>query len=162
MRASRTIMIAVTAGLLTAAPATATATVAAASADTVGGGSSWGPTYAPGKKSVAKGTLTSSALNRTHLPATSTVAVKGRITDLTSGPSCGWAVFRISYRTKDGNVPFKHRSYLDCSKGTPRAFSFTDRDVALVELKVCGEGRAAEPSNVCLYAGTWKTLYSSL
>ncbi|GAA3471202.1 hypothetical protein [Nonomuraea roseola] len=164
MRASRTIMIAVAAGLLTAAPVTVAS--ASASADTVapatGGELNWGPRYAPGKRAVAKGTLTSSGLNKAHIPATSTVAVKGRVTDLTKGPGCGWAVFRISYRTNDGNVPFKHRSYLDCSRGTPRAFAFTDRNVALVELKVCSEGRASKPSDVCLYAGTWKILYSSL
>ncbi|GGO60952.1 hypothetical protein [Nonomuraea cavernae] len=173
MKASRTITIAVATGALLAATAAGTAT--AASAATVltaptttptmteqSAPTPWGPRYAPGKRAVAKGTLTSSQLNKQTIPNISTVKVKGKVTDLTRGGGCGWAVFRVTYLKSDGSVPFKHRSYLDCSYGTPKPFSFTDRNVALVELKVCNERRAGKPSDICLYAGTWKTLHSNL
>ncbi|NRQ37603.1 hypothetical protein HII36_38100 [Nonomuraea sp. NN258] len=166
MKATRTIVIAVSAGTLFAAPATAawadTQTSPQTSPQTSTGAASWGPKYAPGKKAVAQGALHATNLNKSTIPSTATVHVTGRITDRTSGSGCGWAVFRITYRKADGNLPFKHRSFLDCSKGSPRAFAFTDRNVAHVELKVCSEGKAKAPSNVCLYAGTWKSLYSTL
>ncbi|MEU8247835.1 hypothetical protein [Nonomuraea sp. NPDC048916] len=169
MKASRTITIAVATGALLAATAAGTVTAASAATTTPttttteqSAPTTWGPKYAPGQRAVAKGSLTSSGLNKQTIPNTSTVKVKGKVTDLTRGSGCGWAVFRVTYRKSDGSVPFKHRSYLDCSYGTPKPFSFTDRNVALVELKVCNERRASEPSNVCLYAGTWKVLHSNL
>ena len=168
MRFSRTIMIAATAVTLVAAPAAiASAASASTNADQgsitrLSAAGPWGPKYSTGKKSVARGTLFSSDVDKAHIPTVSTVRVKGTITDRTTGSGCGWAVFRITYRKSDGSLPFKHRFYLDCSKGSPRPFTFTDRHVALVELKVCSEPRASEPTLVCLYANSWKVLHSNL
>lgn len=163
MRTSRTILIAVTAGLLTAAPAA----IASASTTTptdapAGSTTSWGPLFAQGDKAVTRGTLTVVSRDKSTDPVTATVHVKGRITDLTSAKGCGWTVFRISYMKSDGSLPFKHRYYLDCSKGTPKEFAFIDHRVALVEVKVCNEGKAKKPSLNCYYAGSWKNLYSYL
>ncbi|MFE3450538.1 hypothetical protein ACFXJ8_16560 [Nonomuraea sp. NPDC059194] len=158
MRTSRTILIAVTAGLLTAA-ASATAASAAASTDSP---TTWGPLRAQGDRAVTGGTLTVVARDKSTNPMTATVHVKGKITDLTNSKGCGWTVFRISYLKSDGSVPSKHRYYLDCSKGTPKKFAFTDHRVVLVEVKVCNEGKAKEPSLNCYYAGSWKNLYSYL
>ncbi|MFD1936368.1 MULTISPECIES: hypothetical protein [Nonomuraea] len=162
MRTSRTILIAATAGLLTAAPATIVSASTGAPAGPAVSAGSWGPLFAQGDKAVTRGTLTVVSRDENTIPVTATVRVKGKITDLTSSKGCGWTVFRISYLKSDGSVPFKHRSYLDCSKGTPKEFSFTDHRVVLVEVKVCNEGKAKEPSLNCYYSGSWKNLYSYL
>lgn len=141
--------------LLAIAPAAqaATATTEAAAP--------WGPRYAPGQKAKAVGTLTAKGEDHADLPTADTVKITGKVYDYAaSSKVCGWAVFRITYR--DGNqLPHKHRSVRDCTYRTAKSFSFTDRDVYQVELKVCAEGKRSKPSLNCLYAGTWKTLYLS-
>ncbi|GAA0820125.1 hypothetical protein ACFQVD_00465 [Streptosporangium amethystogenes subsp. fukuiense] len=119
----------------------------------------WGVKYAPGRKAKTHGSLTVSGEDHADIPAAATSRVSGKVYDLTRGSSCGWAVFRLTYRTADGNLPFKHRSVVDCSYGTPKSFTFTQRDLYQLELKVCSEAKAAKPSLNCLYAGTWKVLY---
>ncbi|MGW0590388.1 hypothetical protein [Streptosporangium sp. NPDC002607] len=121
----------------------------------------WGVRYAPGRKAKTHGSLTVTGEDHADIPAAATGRISGKVYDLTKGPSCGWAVFRLTYRTADGNLPFKHHSVVDCSYGTPKSFSFTQRDLYEVELKVCSEAKASKPSLNCLYEGTWKVLYVS-
>ncbi|GHH64986.1 hypothetical protein GCM10017673_08580 [Streptosporangium violaceochromogenes] len=154
--------------LLAAAPAAAQAATgasdAAATAPAAGaaGTTHWGPFTAPGRGARAAGSLTASGEDHADIPAAKTVRISGKLHDRTSaGAVCGWAVFRVTYRTADGNLPFKHHSVRSCSYGTPKSFTFTRHDVYQVELKVCSEGRAAKPSLTCLYAGSWKVLYLS-
>jgi hypothetical protein len=118
--------------------------------------------YSPGKKAYAKGTLLATNLNKETIPPLATVKVTGKAYDLTKGSSCGYAVFRITYMKADGSLPFKHRTIRDCTYKTPKSFTFTDKRVALVELKVCSEAKHTKPSLNCLYAQAWKVLYSTL
>jgi hypothetical protein len=121
----------------------------------------WGPYSAPGGGARASGTLKATGEDRAVLPTADSVRITGRITDLTrSRKSCGWAVFRIAYR-KGSNLPFYERYVRDCSYGSPKAFTRVYPNVYQVELKVCSEPYAAEPSLVCLSAGSWKVLYTS-
>ncbi|MEU8383825.1 hypothetical protein [Streptosporangium sp. NPDC048865] len=147
----------------TAQAATAPATPQAAAGTTAAQGAGpWGTYYAPGRKAKANGSLTVSGEDHADIPAAERGRISGKVYDLTRGPSCGWAVFRLTYRTADGkNLPFKHRSIVDCSYGTPKSFAFTQRDLYQVELKVCSGAKATKPSLNCLYAGTWKVLYVS-
>lgn len=123
----------------------------------------WGPSYAPGHAAKALGTLTASGEDHADIPAADTVTITGKLTDSTRATStCGWAVFRITYRDSSNNLPFKHHIVRDCSYGTPKRFSFSHHDVYQVELKVCAQpSGATRPSDTCLYAGTWKVLYLS-
>lgn len=121
----------------------------------------WGNRYAPGRKARTHGSLTVSGEDHADIPAAARGRISGKVYDLTKGSSCGWAVFRLTYRTSGGDLPFKHRSVVDCSYGTPKSFSFTQRDLYQVELKVCSEAKASKPSLNCLYAGSWKVLYVS-
>ncbi|MDA0633682.1 hypothetical protein OUY22_09655 [Nonomuraea sp. MCN248] len=141
--------------MLLIAPAAQAATATAEAS------SPWGPRYAPGQKAKAVGTLTATGEDHADLPTADSVKITGKVYDYAaSSKVCGWAVFRITYR--DGNqLPFKHRSVRDCTYRTAKKFAFTDHDVYQVELKVCAEGKRSRPSDVCLYAGTWKTLYLS-
>ncbi|MEU6744036.1 hypothetical protein [Streptosporangium sandarakinum] len=141
-----------------------------ASAVTVAGGTDsaaapaviWGPRYSPGRGAKASGSLRATGEDHADIPAAETVRISGRVQDLTrASATCGLAVFRITYRTSDGNLPFTHRTVRDCSYGTPKPFTFDHRNVYQVELKVCSEARAAQPSLNCLYSGTWKVLYLS-
>ncbi|WP_067184912.1 hypothetical protein [Microtetraspora niveoalba] len=144
--------LALTTAFLAAAPLAAQAAPAAP----------WGPYSAPGGKAKAVGTLQADGEDHADIPTADVVRISGKVYDQTrSSSTCGWAVFRITYRDADGGLPFTHRSFRDCSYGTPLPFSFTRRDVYQVELKVCAEGRASKPSLTCLYAGTWKTIYLS-
>ncbi|GAA2209648.1 hypothetical protein GCM10009850_051070 [Nonomuraea monospora] len=144
------------AGLTLAATAALALTAQAANAAS----DTWGPYHAPGKAAKAAGTLTATGEDHADLPTADVVRVSGKIQDNTRGAACGWAVFRITYRS--GNeLPNREHWARDCSYGTPKKFSFKYRDVYQVELKVCAEAKAAKPSLNCLYAGTWKTLYLS-
>ncbi|MFB4271250.1 hypothetical protein [Nonomuraea sp. GTA35] len=140
--------LAATATLALTAPAHATASAP------------WGPHYAPGQAAKAAGTLTATGEDHADLPTADTVRVSGKVQDNTRGATCGWAVFRITYRSGN-DLPNRSHWARDCSYRTPKQFSFTYRDVYQVELKVCAERKAAKPSLNCLYAGTWKTLYLS-
>ncbi|MEV0823732.1 hypothetical protein [Nonomuraea rubra] len=120
----------------------------------------WGPYYAPGQAAKATGTLTATGEDHADLPTADVVRVSGKVQDNTRGAACGWAVFRITYRSGD-QLPNREHWARDCSYRTPKQFSFTYRHVYQVELKVCAERKAAKPSLNCLYAGTWKTLYLS-
>ncbi|MET7333121.1 hypothetical protein [Nonomuraea sp. NPDC005650] len=152
------------AGLAIAATATiaALATVApAAQAATAADSAAWGPYYAPGRAAHAVGTLTATGEDHADLPTADVVRVSGKVYDHTRRTAtCGWAVFRITYRSGN-NLPNRQHAVRDCSYATPKRFSFSYRDVYQVELKVCSEAKSAKPSLVCLYAGTWKTLYLS-
>jgi len=163
-RSAAALALAATATLLAIGPAAHAATEPAAGTATetaAGSAASWGPYYAPGKKAKATGFLTAKGEAHDAPPTADAVKITGKLHDRTLSPAkCGWAVFRITYR--DGNqLPFKHHYVRDCTYRTPKSFSFTYHDVYQVELKVCAEGKAAKPSLVCLYAGTWKTLYLS-
>ncbi|MEW9551039.1 hypothetical protein [Nonomuraea sp. NPDC050783] len=155
---------AATAALLMAPAAqAATATSSATAATTAAPQSApivWGPSYAPGRAAKAAGKLTATGEDHADLPTADVVSVSGTIQDSTRSASCGWAVFRITYRS-GSNLPNRNHSVLDCSYRTPKHFSFKYHDVYQVELKVCSGARAAKPSLNCLYAGTWKTLYLS-
>jgi hypothetical protein len=124
---------------------------------------SWGAYYAPGRGAKALGSLRVTGEDHEDIPAAATARISGKVYDLTRKTStCGWAVFRITYRTSGGNLPFKHHTVRDCSYGTPKSFAFSHRNVYQVELKVCTEGaKSSKPSNTCLYAGTWKVIYLS-
>ncbi|GAA3067392.1 hypothetical protein [Streptosporangium carneum] len=153
--------LAMTAAVLTAvAPSAAHATTG--SQETATTAVQWGPYDSPGHGARAAGSLKALGEDHAVIPAAATARISGRLQDLTRKSStCGWAVFRITYRTKDGNLPFKHHSVRNCSYGTPKPFTFTYRDVYQVELKVCSEGKAAKPSLNCLYAESWKVVYLS-
>ncbi|AQZ68490.1 unnamed protein product [[Actinomadura] parvosata subsp. kistnae] len=138
----------------------ATATLALTTQAAGAASGAWGPYHAPGKAAKTSGTLTATGEDHADLPTADVVRIAGKVEDRTRGTSCGWAVFRITYRS-GSNLPNKERWARDCSYGTPKPFSFKYRDVYQVELKVCSEAKAAKPSLNCLYAGTWKTLYLS-
>lgn len=122
---------------------------------------SWGPYSAPGGGARASGTIKATGEDHEVLPTADSVRITGRITDRTrSRKSCGWAVFRITYR-KGNNLPFYERVVRDCSYGSPLRFTRVYSDVYQVDLKVCSEPYAAKPSLVCLSAGSWKILYIS-
>ncbi|MFI6510861.1 hypothetical protein ACIBCT_24925 [Streptosporangium sp. NPDC050855] len=165
--------LALAAALVAIAPATAQAATAPAAvpaaADPAAGQSAtqgttrWGTYYAPGRRARTHGSLTVSGEDHAVLPVAANSRISGKVYDLTrNASSCGWAVFRLTYRSADGkNLPFKHRSVIDCSYGTPKSFAFTQHDLYQAELKVCSEPKASKPSLNCLYAGTWKVLYTS-
>ncbi|GAA0433889.1 hypothetical protein Acor_08180 [Acrocarpospora corrugata] len=117
--------------------------------------------YSPGKRAYAKGTLLAGSLTTDTIPPLATVKVTGKAYDLTKGSSCGYAVFRITYMKADGSLPFKHRTIRDCTYKSAKAFTFTDKRVYLVELKVCSEAKHTKPSLNCLYEQAWKVLYST-
>ncbi|UBU12654.1 hypothetical protein [Nonomuraea gerenzanensis] len=138
----------------------ATATLALTAQTAHAASASWGPYHAPGHAARAAGTLTVRGEDHADLPTADSVRVSGKVQDDTRGAACGWAVFRVTYRS--GNeLPHREHWARDCSYRTPKRFSFTFSDVYQVELKVCAERKAAKPSLNCLYAGTWKTLYLS-
>ncbi|MED7924634.1 hypothetical protein SMD20_10345 [Nonomuraea sp. LP-02] len=120
----------------------------------------WGPYYAPGKAAKAAGKLTATGEDHADLPTAAVVTISGTVQDSTKSASCGWAVFRVTYRS-GSNLPSRNHWVRDCSYRTPKHFSVKHHDVYQVELKVCSEAKAAKPSLNCLYAGTWKTLYLS-
>ncbi|QYC41468.1 hypothetical protein Nocox_19295 [Nonomuraea coxensis DSM 45129] len=138
-----------------AAAGPATTAAAAQSAPIV-----WGPAYAPGRRAKAAGKLIATGEDHADLPTAAVVTISGTVQDSTRSASCGWAVFRITYR-KGNNLPNRNHWVRDCSYRTPKHFTLKHHDVYQVELKVCAEAKAAKPSLNCLYAGTWKTLYLS-
>ncbi|WP_371784298.1 hypothetical protein [Streptosporangium subroseum] len=139
----------------TGLPGQATTDVAAAT--------SWGAYYAPGRGAKALGSLKVTGEDHEVIPTAATAKISGKVYDLTRKAStCGLAVFRITYLTSGGKLPFKHHTVRDCSYGTPKNFAFSYRNVYEVELKVCSEGgKSSKPSNTCLYAGAWKVIYLS-
>ncbi|WP_248964225.1 hypothetical protein [Sphaerisporangium perillae] len=154
--------LAIAAAFVAIAPVAANAATGTSDAVTAGSAATtWGSYYAPGKAAKAFGSLKATGEDHADIPTADTVKISGKVYDLTRKSSCGWAVFRVTYRNASGDLPFKHRSVLDCSYGTPKNFTFKYHDVYQVELKVCSEPKAAKPSLNCLYAGTWKTLYLS-
>lgn len=139
---------------VTGAPASATAQGPAAS------WKSWGPHSAPGKKATAQGRLRAIGIDPDLVQPVGTVQVSGKVTDRTPDDSgCAWAVFRITYRTGDGNLPFTHKYFRNCTASASKSFTFSHRNVYQVELKVCSHGKARKPTLNCLYGGTWKLLY---
>lgn len=156
-------VLAAAAAVVAIAPAAAQA--ATVHSDAVSAGETaraWGPYYATGKRAKTAGSLAASGEDHADLPTADTVKISGKLYDQTRSTStCGWAVFRITYKANGNNLPHKHRSVRDCSYKTAKPYAFSYRDVYQVELKVCAEGKAAKPSLTCLYAGTWKTLYLS-
>ncbi|GII66737.1 hypothetical protein Skr01_68220 [Sphaerisporangium krabiense] len=156
--------LAATAALVSFAPVAAQAATGPSGASTSATAATtvkWGTYYAPGKRAKALGGLVATGEDHADIPTADSVKISGKVTDLTRTSACGWAVFRVTYRDENGGLPFRHRSVLDCSYGTPKSFSFSQRDVYQVELKVCSEPKAAKPSLNCLYAGTWKVVYLS-
>lgn len=168
MTLSRTLALA-TAAIATAAtvaafaPAANATTAGTTTEITASAGTSakrWGTYYAPRRAAKALGTLTITGEDHATLPTADTVRISGKVYDNTRRSSCGWALFRITYR--DGNqLPFRERWVRDCTFGSPVRFSFRQNDVYQIELKVCSEPRAARPSAKCRYSGTWETLYLS-
>ncbi|MEV0614633.1 hypothetical protein AB0I81_14990 [Nonomuraea sp. NPDC050404] len=142
------------------ASAAALAPAAQAAQAPAAASAAWGPVHAPGRGATASGALTVTGEDHADLPTADRVRIWGKVTDNTRGAKCGWAVFRITYRSGN-NLPNRNHAVRDCSYRTPKHFSVKHRDVYQVELKVCAEGKAAKPSLNCLYAGTWKTLYLS-
>ncbi|MBB4916361.1 hypothetical protein [Streptosporangium saharense] len=150
-------LAAATALALFAAPAVASAaTVSQETAATA-----WGPYDSAGHRARAAGSLTVSGEDHADLPVAAKARVTGKVHDRTKDASCGWVVFRITYRTADGNLPFKQRGIRNCTYGTPKSFTFTDKNVYEIETKVCSEAKAAKPSLNCVYGGTWKVVYLS-
>ncbi|MBF8194474.1 hypothetical protein ITP53_54245 [Nonomuraea sp. K274] len=153
--------------LLSATPAAAAAhTNAAAAAVRLGGSpQSWGPHYSPGgKRAKASGTVTATSEDHHDIPAAGTLKVSGKVHDLTrASAGCGWAVFGIAVVNTAGNkVTWKRHHERTCAFGKPRTFSFTYHRVYQVELKVCAERRAGEPSIQCTAGNpAWKTIYLS-
>ncbi|MEV4098375.1 hypothetical protein [Streptosporangium saharense] len=141
---------------LLASPAVAGAATVSQAAAT-----QWGPYDSAGHRARAAGSLTVSGEDHAVLPVAATARVTGKVHDRTKDASCGWVVFRITYRTADGNLPFKQRGIRNCTYGTPKSFTFTDKNVYEIETKVCSEAKAAKPSLNCVYGGTWKVVYLS-
>ncbi|GGK80770.1 hypothetical protein Sme01_44810 [Sphaerisporangium melleum] len=162
MRITRTLTgLAITAAFVATAPLAADAATGPSDAvATTTVAKNWGSYYAPGRAAKAFGSLTATGEDHEDLPTADTVKISGKVYDLTRSRSCGWAVFRITYRSGN-NLPFKHGVVRDCSYGSPKKFAVKYHDVYQVELKVCSEPKAAQPSLNCLYAGTWKVLYLS-
>ncbi|MEU4835746.1 hypothetical protein [Streptosporangium sp. NPDC023615] len=147
-----------------ASPAAAPVAANPATGQSAGQGTiKWGTYHAPGRRARTHGTLTVSGEDHAVLPVAARGRISGKVYDLTRATSsCGWAVFRLTYRTADGkNLPFRHRSVVDCSYATPKSFTFTQHDLYQAELKVCSGPKASKPSLNCLYEGTWKVLYTS-
>ncbi|MFC4116847.1 hypothetical protein [Nonomuraea zeae] len=164
MTISRSLAVLAIAATATLTITTAAAQAATPAADSAAGSAAkaWGPYYAPGHAARAAGTLTATGEDHADIPAASVLKVSGKVYDQTrKSATCGWAVFRITYRDAKNNLPFKHHSVRDCTYRTAKRFSFEHHDVYQVELKVCAGGKTAKPSLTCLYAGTWKTLYLS-
>ncbi|MEV7013102.1 hypothetical protein [Streptosporangium sp. NPDC051022] len=154
--------LALAAVLASIAPTAAHASTGAEETATAAPSITWGPYTSPGRGARAAGSVAVSGEDHQVIPAAKTARVSGKLQDLTpKGSTCGWAVFRITYRTSGGNLPFKHHSVRNCSYGTPKTFSFTSRDVYQVEVKVCSEAKAAQPSVNCFYAEAWKVIYLS-
>ncbi|MBF8186406.1 hypothetical protein ITP53_11740 [Nonomuraea sp. K274] len=98
------------------------------------------------------------------IPSAATLTVSGTISDLTRASStCGWAVFNIATVNPAGNkVTWKRHHARTRAHRTPKKFSFTNHRVYQVELKVCAERRAGEPSIQCTAGNpAWKTIYLS-
>ncbi|MFI7539429.1 hypothetical protein [Streptosporangium sp. NPDC049376] len=149
---------------LAAAALTATALLAApaaAGAASQKASSPWGPYDSAGHRARAAGSLTVSGEDHADIPAAATARVSGKVHDLTRGSSCGWVIFRVTYRTSGGNLPFKQHGVRNCSYGTPKSFTFTGRNVYEIEAKICSEAKAAKPSLNCVSGGTWKVVYLS-
>ncbi|GAA3567414.1 hypothetical protein GCM10022419_055230 [Nonomuraea rosea] len=160
MTISRSLAVLATAATLTTLAISTDAQAATPATDSAV--KTWGPYYAPGHAAKAAGLLTVSGEDHADIPAAATLKVSGQVYDYSRrSATCGWAVFRITYRDAKNNLPFKHHSVRDCTYRTAKRFSFEYHDVYQVELKVCAGGKSAKPSLNCLYAGTWKTLYLS-
>jgi len=166
--ATRTLAgIALLAGALAITPATANAATgpSATATDTASAAHAqapkeWGVYYAPGRGAKAYGKLSAAPKDRLSDP-TPLVKVTGTVVDLKrSRSSCGWAIFNISYDDGKNNVPSTKRYFINCAFGKAKKFAFQFKNVYLVEVKVCSEPRAKEPSLTCLYGGSWKNLYS--
>ncbi|MGP3959173.1 hypothetical protein ACTWPT_24515 [Nonomuraea sp. 3N208] len=124
----------------------------------------WGPYYSPGaKRAKALGRITATGEDHEVIPSAATLTVSGKVSDLTRASTCGWAVFGIATVNSAGNkVSWKRHHVRTCAYRTPKTFSFTYHRVYQVELKVCAEGRAAEPSIQCTAGNpAWKTIYIS-
>jgi hypothetical protein len=156
-------VLATAAAILSIAPAAAqAATVPSDAVSAAETARTWGPYYATGNRAKTAGSLVASGEDHADIPTADTVRISGKLYDQTRNRStCGWAVFRITYKANGNNLPFKHRSIRDCSYRTAKPYAFSYHDVYQVELKVCAEGKGTKPSLTCLYAGTWKTLYLS-
>ncbi|MFC4537094.1 hypothetical protein [Sphaerisporangium dianthi] len=162
MRITRTLTgLAITTAFVALAPIAAQAAATGSSDAVTAGTTSWGSYYAPRHAAKALGSLTATGEDHADIPVAGTVKISGKVYDLSRKPSCGLAVFRITYRDGKGNLPFKHHSVRDCSYGSPKRFAVRFKNVYQVELKVCSEPKSAKPSLNCLYAGTWKILYLS-
>ncbi|MFI7446666.1 hypothetical protein ACIBQX_04125 [Nonomuraea sp. NPDC049714] len=125
----------------------------------------WGPYYSPGaKRAKTLGTIVATGEDHEVIPSAATLTVSGTISDLTRASStCGWAVFNIATVNPAGNkVTWKRHHARTCAYSKPRTFSFTNHRVYQVELKVCAERRASEPSIQCTAGNpAWKTIYLS-
>ncbi|MEV5555071.1 hypothetical protein AB0L44_15585 [Nonomuraea wenchangensis] len=159
-RALAALAVTATSAAILMSPAAAQAATDATTATAQSAPVAWGPYYAPGKAAKTAGKLTATGEDHADLPTAAVVTISGTVEDSTRSASCGWAVFRVTYRS--GNeLPNRNHWVRDCSYRTPKRFSVKHHDVYQVELKVCSEAKAAKPSLNCLYAGTWKTLYLS-
>ncbi|MGI5284366.1 hypothetical protein ACQEVF_13625 [Nonomuraea polychroma] len=162
---SRALIKITTAALLAMAAIPATATADAGSWTGTGAPLPWGPYYSPGaRQAKALGTITATGENHADIPSAATITVSGKVSDLTrSRATCGWAVLNIATVNTAGNkVTWKQHHVRTCAYRTPKTFSFTDHRVYQVDLKVCVEGRAAEPSIQCTAGNpAWKTIYLS-
>ncbi|GAB1822696.1 hypothetical protein [Herbidospora sp. RD11066] len=119
--------------------------------------------YGAGKKSYAYGSVSGVITNPGAVIEDADIKVSGKIADLNKGTNCGYAIFRITYQ-KNGQQPFTHKTYRDCTYKTPAAYSFTYKHATHVELKVCSEPKRKKVvvSDQCLYGGVWKVIYSTL
>ncbi len=116
-------VLATVAALVSIAPAAAQA--ATTPSDTVSASETarvWGPYYAPGKRAKTVGSLVAVGEDHGDLPTADTVKITGKLYDWTRDRStCGWAVFRITYKANGNNLPHKHRSIRDCSYRTAKS-----------------------------------------
>ncbi|WP_066374292.1 hypothetical protein [Herbidospora mongoliensis] len=117
--------------------------------------------YSPAKKAYTSGSVSGVITNPGAVIEDANIQVSGKISDLTKGSACGYAVFRITYQ-KGGQQPFTHKTYRDCTYKTPASYSFTYKHATLVELKVCSEAKHAKVSVQCLYGGAWKVVYATI
>ncbi|MGP3958828.1 hypothetical protein ACTWPT_22695 [Nonomuraea sp. 3N208] len=159
------IAVASTAMLLSAGtPAKATTAVEAGQMRAADAPLAWGPYYSPGaRRAKALGTVTPTGEDHEVIPSAATLTVSGKVSDLTLTSSCGWAVFNIATVNAAGNkVTWKPHHVRTCTYRTPKTFSFSYHRVYQVDLKVCAERRAPEPSIQCTTGNpAWEPIYIS-
>lgn len=123
----------------------------------------WGPYVTADGKAKVLGTLIATPKAELADPADK-VTVSGKLYDNTrAANTCGWVVFRFGYLNAKNEITVRTVPVRNCTYGKPAKFEISRKKVYEVEVKVCAQPKkATAPSLTCLYAGSWKSLYSYL